>query len=77
MQFNIQPFANIVGDDDDMPFICTPSGVTRLHDNSMIDALDRLRALGSSAGQSAIDQIFSDQSIDPPLAGVFSKKSTY
>ena len=26
MQFNIQPFANIVGDDDDMPFICTPSG---------------------------------------------------
>jgi McbB family protein len=74
MQFNIQPFANIVGDDDDMPFICTPSGVTRLHDNSMIDALDRLRALGSSAGQSAIDQIFSDQSIDPEAGRNFLER---
>ncbi|TDQ34292.1 hypothetical protein DEV91_10323 [Phyllobacterium brassicacearum] len=40
MQFNIQPFARVIGDDDNMPFIGTPSGVTRFQSTSMVDALD-------------------------------------
>lgn len=74
MQFNIQPFAKIVGDDDDMPFICTPSGVTRLHDHSMIDVLDRLKVLGASAKQPAIDQIFTDRNIDPDAGRSFLER---
>ncbi|WP_288191598.1 McbB family protein [uncultured Phyllobacterium sp.] len=74
MRFNIQPYAKIVGEDDGMPFICTPSGVTRLHDHSMIDVLTHLKALGVSTNQPAIDQLFADQNIDPRAGRSFLER---
>ena len=74
MQFNIQPFAKVIGDDDSMPFVCTPSGVTQFHSTSMVDALDCLKELGPSARQTEIDTILADRKIDPEAGRIFLER---